>query len=265
MVNEIRNLAGSAPLTASIESEELQSPQQGFILKVNSVPVTVVFFEGPLPHEAWAEAAKRAVFTWRDAEAKLTRNKAHVIVASLIESKTHAIALANATAVTLVTGALTALLPVIGTVYDDSLAAFEGNAVNAMARDFMQKRTIPEMLWATIQFVQGDAPETVGAVTTGLIHFIGREIEFEPAALQPGEVAQRVFGLCQYLMLNGPVINDGASVGNTPDEKIIARYKSEGRRRGIPVLHLNVGNPQQVESTSPIQTPSKPVFGKRTT
>jgi len=53
-------------------------------------------------------------------------------------------------------------------------------------------------------------------------------------------VAQRVLGLCQYLIANGPVIEDGATVGLTAEEKIRARHLPQGRRAGVPILELSM-------------------------
>ena len=103
---------------------------------------------------------------------------------------------------------------------------------------------MPDTLWTRISFLRG-APvpggtPTVAAFTTGLAAFIGREIEFQPAPLQPVEVAQRLVGLCQYLIVNGPVIRDGETVGLSEREKIRVRHAPAGQRPGVPVLLMSL-------------------------
>ena len=52
--------------------------------------------------------------------------------------------------------------------------------------------------------------------------------------------ATRVLGLCQYLILNGPVIGDGDVVGNTVEEKLRVIH-AQGTRLPVPVLKISAG------------------------
>lgn len=49
-----------------------------------------------------------------------------------------------------------------------------------------------------------------------------------------------VIELCQYLITQGPVIEDGQTVGLSATEKIQAAHLSEGRRAGVAALELSL-------------------------
>ncbi len=67
----------------------------------------------------------------------------------------------------------------------------------------------------------------------------GREIEFEPVALPPETVYDRVCGVVSYLLTQGMVLKDGDTVGISAREKIRVRYGViEGQN--IPVLRLRL-------------------------
>lgn len=260
----VGGMAGSAPISVAVVSESLAAPNSGFVVSVNAIPVSVIFMDREIPPDAWETAAKSSL-TWPNASDVFAASRSHIVVAALSSSVSHSSALAGAVAVTMVAGALAKLLPIVGSIFAESNAVVEGSSIATMAEDFAQKREIPEILWVSLHFFRSEhlysGVPLVGALTTGLFPFIGREIEFEPAALRPTEVAQRVFGLCQYLMLNGLVIKDGDTVGNTLEEKIIATFVSEGRRSGVPVLRLTTRPP--LVSSNPEQPESRKSFGKR--
>lgn len=160
------------------------------------------------------------------------------------DATSHPEALAWAFAVTVVSAAVTRLTQAIGVIFNPALTAFPAQSFHDMAQELAQKRQIPEMLWVSIDFIRGantaSGQPTVGLSTMGLLPFIGREIEFAPVAWQPGEVAQRVLGLCQYRILNGLVIKDGDTVGNTPAEQLRVTY-AKGTRLPVPVLKIVAG------------------------
>jgi Domain of unknown function (DUF4261) len=260
----LKELVGDAPISVSLQADKLVAPQSGFIVAINSIAVSVICMNQSLPTEAWETAAKQNL-TWKSAAESFSKNSAHIVVAALPQSRDHITAVAGAFAVTIVAGAIAKNLRPLGVVFAESNAAVEGNLIIAMAKNLAKHRELPVLLWASLQFMRSEVlnkgrPD-IGGITTGLLPFIGREIEFETTALLPSEVAQRVFGLCQYLMLNGPVVKDGDSVGNTPEEKIVATFVDEGRRKGIQVLRLTMV--LQAISGTPVRATTSAVFGKK--
>jgi hypothetical protein len=86
----------------------------------------------------------------------------------------------------------------------------------------------PFGLWMEIvHFVSG---KTIGAYTTGLSAFIGREIEFEVDGLDERTVTARVAGLSSYLIANG--------IENGPKSGAVFEADSEIDHH-VAVLHRN--------------------------
>jgi hypothetical protein len=247
VINELHTLCGAAPVDVQIALPVLQKSQKGFILTVNGIDVVVVLMAEPMPSEAYDVAASGSI-VWRDAKATLAANTAHVVVATMLDANSHQEALASAFAVTVVTAAIIRLTNATGVVFNPALTAFPAQDFHDMAVELAQKRMIPEMLWVSLDFIRGEKTASgkpkIGISTTGLLPFIGREIEFMPVAWPPGQVAQRVLSLAQYLILNGPVINNGDTVGNTPSEELQVFYRAEGHWMKSAVLSISAAGEQ---------------------
>ena len=244
VVDEVKAVCGLAPVEIAIAQASLKEGKQGFILSINGVEVVALSMPEPLPVDAY-EAAASGAMLWREAKQQLEQNKAHVVVATMRDATSHPEALAGAFAVTVVCAAVIRLTHAIGVIFNPADTAFPAQSFHDMAVELAQKRQIPEMLWCSLNFVPGDelpgGKRKVGAVATGLFPFIGRDLEFEPVVWSPGEVAKRMLGLAQYLILNGPVIGDGDNVGSTPDEKLTARLKERGQWLPYPVIVVSLG------------------------
>jgi hypothetical protein len=110
---------------------------------------------------------------------------------------------------------------------------------------------------------------TLALVTTGLASFVGREIEWLPATLPPAVIAQRVYGVCQYLIVNGMVLKDGDTVGVSESERIRVHFAERGQR-GAPVLQLTMEVGPVAAGATPAPSrqsaggaPARSTFGKR--
>ena len=216
-------------------------PAYAFILRVDDLPVAIMFNDQPLPKDAWLPAAKQTL-VMKDAEAIMRKTKAHVVIALLEDTRTHSAALAGATAVTLAAGVLAKMLSAAAAVFTESNTIVPGADLTSSATRLVRDSEIPEVLWSSIQFMRGpelpDGRPQVAALTTGMFPFIGREIEFAPSPLAPGAIAERLIGLCQYLISKGPVIKDGETVGLSETEKIDVRWVDQSQRPGLPVMVL---------------------------
>ena len=99
------------------------------------------------------------------------------------------------------------------------------------------REELPVHLWVE-QRMFSTREGTVSVFTSGLATFGTMEIEIRESTDQPSDLLELVFGLSGYLIQHGPVIEDGDTVGGTPEEKIVARHlPSEWEREG-PVLVL---------------------------
>jgi hypothetical protein len=211
---------------------------------VDRMPVTMMLIGKPLPGDAYEAALQADQFgVWPEARQVLSANKAHLIVALLGDPKEYAPNLKGAALVTKLAGALANLLPVTAAIWTEAQAAVKPEQIRSLAAELHAGGT-PVPLWTTMAFYRGErdaaGKDTVGVASRGLLPFIGREIEFVPVALPPLEIGRRAAGLLQYLIANGPVIEDGDAAGLTKDEAIRAHYKPAGKRPGIPVIELTL-------------------------
>ena len=244
-------------------------PGKPIVLALDGMAVTVFFVDQPLPENAYEEAL-RLDRVWPNARAVMAESTAHVIVTLLADPEGHLPSLNGAAAVTLVAGVLADLLPAVALVSTEGRVIMppETYAQRAAA---LAKHEIPVDFWTSMLFLDetpnAPGPQRITALSFGLLPFIGRELEFNPVALPLYEVAQRLVGLFQYLILNGPVIKDGDALGMTAGEQIRARYRNEGRRPGIPVIELTLEGPTSAspaaEGANAKSTRPSGVFGKR--
>jgi Domain of unknown function (DUF4261) len=218
----------------------LIEPGQSLVLTLSGLIITVMFLAAPLPEDALNDALASDM-VWPEAKSALKKMRSHAIVAALNEPSDHASALKAASTVTMVSNALASLLPTLAVISD------EGQTIVSPDR-FMTETlglsagSLPVSLWTSMIFQREqhdvDGNPRLSVMTNGLRPFIGRELEFYATTLNPYEAASRVIGLCQYLIINGLVINDGDSVGMTEAENIKAIYRAEGVRVGIPIIRL---------------------------
>lgn len=257
LASSFKDLARGSPLTIEQPAPGKSPLGEALIMMVNRRPVSVMFVDRPLPRDAWEGAAARSI-TWPDSKDVAARTRAHVIIALLQESTDHESALYGAAAVTMVGAALARLLPVTAMVFSEAQSIIPGKEIIPAALSFARGRP-PLLLWTSLTFLRGTpqpdgTPTTVG-LTTGLRPFIGREIEFQAAPLQPAEMGQRILGLCHYLIVKGPVIKDGETVGVTEQEKVRVRYAAAGQRPGVPVMLLSA---EMLQPTTPSSSAGGP-------
>lgn len=238
VVSAFRASPAAAVFSIEVDREGVV-PGSGFAVKLDGhMPVAVVFVDQALPRDSW-EAAVAADIVWPDAHEAMARSRGHVFLAALEDGGGHLEALNRAAGVTLVAAVIAQLLPATGAIFTAAQTVTAADSFIAQAMTLAEK-VVPTGIWIGKRFLRGETPGTTAMLTTGLVPFIGREIEFLPAPLPPMEIAKRVIGLCQYLIVNGPVIGDGETVGLTKDEKIRVEFAAQGQRPGVPVLQLAV-------------------------
>ena len=264
------------PLGLEVQVRGGEDDGDPFIVQAGPIRFSVLFIDKPVP-AGTLDNAIAGSRTWPDAATALAKSRAHAIVACMDEAGDHNMALNYAAVLTLAAGALAEELPAIGVYWSTGQTVTEASRFIAAANGILQKN-LPLTVWARLLFLDGppaeDGGRTTACVTTGLAPFVGREIEFMPASLDPSKIAQRVFGTMQYLLAQGPVLKDGETLGVSEAERIRIRHADQGYHPGVPVLQLfleNLDNAGAAPSTSAGQSPrqsalaAKRPFGKRGT
>ncbi|MBP6014324.1 MAG: DUF4261 domain-containing protein [Alphaproteobacteria bacterium] len=242
LAEQIERLFPSAPLRArAVSGASPLSAGGGFLLEFEGSLVSVIAVDNSLPRDAY-ERALRLDRVWPAAGEAMASHSAHVIVATLKEANSHLEALNGAAQVTLTVAALATLVPGVAVVWANGDVITRTDRFSEAAHAFAQRQIRPD-IWIGFDWLDGPplqgGQRTLALTTTGLTAFVGREIEWLPAALPPTTIARRVFGVCQYLIVSGMVLKDGETVGVSESERIRVRFAERGQR-GAPVIQLTM-------------------------
>ncbi|MGL4422718.1 MAG: DUF4261 domain-containing protein, partial [Gemmataceae bacterium] len=111
-------------------------------------------------------------------------------------------------------------------------------------QDFTQK-ILPEgppvYIWVDLR-VGRNASGTTSGFTTGMAALGHMEFETEESPEAPGDLRERFFGLANYLLEHGPVINDGDTIGEDANERIRVVYSPSAFGQEGKVMRLEYGN-----------------------
>ena len=231
--------------TFSVELTPLSaggSSKSPLLIRAGAITIAALFFDEPIP-DGTLEQAIKADRLWPDAEKRISQHKAHIVVSCIGDSKQQEDALVTASILQVVTAGLAYLLPAIGVYWSTGDTISETSMFVRQTKKFASDGQIPTDLWVQLKWLDGppasDGRRALAVLTTGLLPFVGREIELEPVALPPGEIAKRIIGLSAYLIAQGSVVKNGDTVGLSSDEKILVKFRSQGMRLGVPVMVLN--------------------------
>ncbi|MCC9600410.1 DUF4261 domain-containing protein [Stieleria sp. JC731] len=171
---------------------------------------------------------------WPDAQAQLASHQSHWVVV-VGDSKNSPVTQAK-----ILTQAVNAIL----NLYPTAVGILWGKQATKVSSenfrlvvDSMGKDDLPVGLWIDIDVVPHEGHPTMG-LTTGLEAFGLMEIECVTATESAEELYARLTGVCEYLMLNGPVLKHGDSLGETEHERIRVLHRESVFGREGKVIHL---------------------------
>lgn len=209
-------------------------------MEINAVPASVL------------DTAVKFSLAWPDAKKTVSAHKAHLIIGCLELPSDHEQALHFAVMNSLVTAAVLEVLNGAGVYWSTAQLLIEPETFRKAAHSILSKQ-LPVEDWINLFWIKGqlERKPAVGCVTAGAIAFLGMEIEFLPAPLSPAELAQRIFGIFRYLLMNGAVLKDGDTLGQSASELIRVHFREQGLHFQGRVLQLSFeGN----ETPRPKQT-----------
>lgn len=183
-------------------SNEIDGPM---FIRVGDHLMTILLMPAPMPYDQ--QLWQRASWVWPEAFDAAGRHRAHLVVSTMgsaeNNAETKALGFAeNARLTTAFVGAVLEALPgCLGVVWGGQVACSPEEWLKQSPRAFDPFPDHPYSLWMEIvHYVTG---KTIGAYTTGLSAFIGREIEFEVDGLDQRGVTVRVANTSSYLIANG--------------------------------------------------------------
>jgi len=224
----------------ALGTSQTEASQPTHLVRIGRTTLALIYVDKPLPPDT-TERALSFNQVWPEAKSAIQKHKAHVIAAVFQAGDGFAGVRQSAVDLTLLAAALIKSHPVLGVIWT------AGNTISEPIKVFEALQTISEQkfpldLWLQVYpYRPRSIPQdrkVIGFVTEGLLPFIGREIQFEPAPLSPQDVAARVLNIAHYLLAQGPVLKDGETLGMSETEKISIRHKAEGARPGVPILEL---------------------------
>ncbi len=195
-----------------------QEEAEAFSLDGSDVSYIVALVRAPIP---WSdlEGPCETAWHWPEARAELEQHNAHLIVTA---------SSARLDAIDLMLGltrtvAAVALCSAAAGVYWGG-----GTQVHPMD-DFveqsqqMSREYLPLFLWLRFGLAS-EEDGTSSLFTTGLAELELMEIEFPHSSLDPETLIDRAYNFAHYLLDNGPILEDGNTIGGTPEEKFRVRH-----------------------------------------
>jgi len=212
------------------------------VIQIGGTTAAIMSIDALLPSGELNATFAAADLVWPDARATVAPHTAHIVVGNITGASDCLGAVRCAGELSLLTAALCDLAPALAVCWPSGSAITRPQDFQEGAARFLSG-TPPVDSWIQLQLLKGtteDGMPGVAMATTGLATFVGREIEFLPAKLHPAVVIQRVIGTAGYLLMNGPVLEHGHTIGVSPDEAIRVRHRERGQRTNGPIYELSL-------------------------
>lgn len=178
-----------------------------------------------------------AALNWREAASAVAQAKADVIVAANRPAADHAAAVKTAFLLTVIVEALLSRSEPAFVYWGTADMVVEPGAFSEAAKAMLAENEPPVLQWVRFELFPGEKVSgrlTGGMRSMGLAHFVGHELELQPAEFTPVEIARRAVGYAEQLVREGP--SKATEVdGPSAAERI---YLDMDRRGKIPVLRM---------------------------
>ncbi len=198
------------------------------MIVADGVHVVIMNMGAPAPLNTQVLTA-RAIRYFPDVEAVLKRHKSHIVIAAMGQDN---VPLKAARAVTAVAGALIQMHQgATALIWSENVTTTRDSVLSLSPDAFSDN--LPLVLWIGFNPFQRDGKP--GVLTLGLANFVEREIEMVGGAAQIGQVVSNALDISRYLLVNGPVLNDGNTMDIGP-AKMRVRHLNSKAFNGLPVL-----------------------------
>lgn len=217
-------------LSASTEAED---GDESISFKLNGALVVVATMPAPIP---WSqlEGPCATSLLWESAEEDPKGHKAHLIVTVAGELEP----LEIASLLTQVTAAVVSeCSQAIGVYWGNATLVIPPPVFNDFAVEMLPE-SFPIPIWVDLRVGKNEQGTTSG-FTAGMEALGHMEFETENASDSVGGLRERLFGLAGYVLENGPVIQDGNTVGEDRYERIKVIYSDSSFGHEGQVMRLD--------------------------
>jgi hypothetical protein len=233
--------ADRAPQVARTDTTQVDS----FVVTLAGISVAVLSFPFRIPDEALASALQNELL-WRGAADAFRAAAGHVVLAVVGPSHDPQQSLQQARVLTIVTAAVLTSTSGRGVFWSPADTVIEPDRFKQEASDWRGSHDASP-LWFSFRFFPGAADssdQSLVCQSTGLAHFLGRELQCGPYRMPPAEMAPIVLFVARYMASAGPTFGDGHTFGFGEDSKSKdARLAfATSRRSGVerPIFRLEL-------------------------
>lgn len=225
------DLATSWPTLPS--PRDVKKEENTLSFDMGHMSIAMGMMPGPIPDDSWAPP-ERQTWIWPDATGEMQDHRTHLIVTVIGD----ATPLEQSQLLTMVTASLLATCGnPAGVLWGEagllvSPAMFREVALEALPIE------LPLCIWVSIHLGKNEDGTTVG-FTRGLQGLDVMDFVTENATDEPADLCERFYGLADYLLTNGPVIEDGHTIGEDADERIQICFDESPFGHECPVMRLN--------------------------
>ncbi|WP_162806735.1 hypothetical protein [Sphingosinicella terrae] len=196
----------------------------GLIVNVEGVQFTVLPRVAKVDAKSFSSAIGAAALTWKRAGEAVGKSEAQIIAASNQPAGDHAAAVKIAYLLTALTAAIASLGKPLFVYWGTGDLLVEPSAFSLAAEAMLRENQPPVLQWVRFDLLRG--PEGPGGATGGMLSvgldpFIQYEIQLEPVAITPVEIARRAVGYAEYLIREGAPGEATEIAGPAPGERIM--------------------------------------------
>jgi Domain of unknown function (DUF4261) len=202
-------------LELNLRLAEEHKPGFPMILVADGAMITGMRIDAPYP--APLSSVAQFAYWWPNAATEAARSTSHVLVVcnwpkySRLNAHVRHLILVRE---------LVEQLPVIGVLWGSALV--QADRFKGEFAHMQQNNVVPFSLWVLIQFSKQPNGNTLIS-TLGMRDFEQMEIETE-SALPFGQTFDLVRKFGSYILVNGPVVKDGETMGLTAEQRIKVRH-----------------------------------------
>jgi hypothetical protein len=217
-----------------ISDVSLEKENDILMFKVGIVEAFVATMPAPIP---WRdlEGPCATAWWWPDATAEMKKHKAHFVI-YLRQSNDNAVS--KCILLTKIVAAVTATSNSVGVYWGNGALVYPPELMLKSVAS-MTPKNLPVNLW--IDFRAAPQPgETILGHTTGLYDFGLLEIEIQDSKESPKEVMKMLTAAAEYLLVHGPIMKSGDTIGFSETQRIPVRFGVSRLDSHKPVMVLGL-------------------------
>ncbi|WP_146117602.1 MULTISPECIES: DUF4261 domain-containing protein [Pirellulaceae] len=213
--------------------EDVKKQENTLSFDMGSMSIAMGMMPGPIPGDNWA-TPERQTWIWPDAVEQLQSHRGHLIVTAIGEGSM----VEQSKLLTMVTASLLRTVGKPAGVLWGENGLLNSPEMFCDLAEGMLPGEVPFPLWLSVFLGKNSDGTTVG-FTQGMGAFDLMDFVTENATDSPDDLSERFYGLADYLVENGPVIEDGHTLGEDAGKRIQVRYCESPFGHERPVMRLD--------------------------